>query len=499
MAIYHFHVGVVSRKTGRSAVAASAYRSAEKLKSDYDGITHDYEKSSVVNTSAYISGERLNNERNSKTHDYTRKRGVVHTEIMLPHNAPREYIDRATLWNAVERAEKRKDAQTARDIDVALPVELGRVEQIELMREYIQENFTQKGMIADFAIHDKSDGNPHAHILLTTREVSEGGFGKKNRAWNNKDRFNSWRENWASACNERLEVHKKRIDHRTLKAQGIDREPTIHIGVEGKALERKGIITERVRKNREIITRNKAKESHRIAEQLHELKEKHYIISKEISELQAVSTETLREMNIARFTAEEISERAENIQAVKSRLDELRYKRRSMGIFTDKKFIDNEIQQIERTHEHTTAYFKKTYKVDPEQAGAEVARLEKIAENKSNLHIKIQDKLKPLKEQQELTLFEYQKQKMLVEIRADKQGIHNSLSELEKESKVYKNLVRDDVLRLRCNRQLDVVTQPNFEKIIQSVTPKQAEAFIQKREFERVRERERARNIRRFR
>lgn len=127
LAIYHLHVGIVSRKTGRSAVAASAYRSASKLHSDYDGLTHDYcEKSNSVNASAYRSGERLDNEQNGTSYDYTRKRGVVHTEIMLPENAPREYTDRATLWNAVEKSEKQHNAQTARDIDVSLPVEFDR-------------------------------------------------------------------------------------------------------------------------------------------------------------------------------------------------------------------------------------------------------------------------------------------------------------------------------------------------------------------------------------
>ena len=159
MAIYHLHVDMVRRSSGRSSVAAAAYRSAEKLHSNHDSMTHDYSsKSSAVNASAYRSGESLQNEQEKTTHDYTRKRGAVHTEIMLPENAPREYKDRATLWNAVERAEKRKDAQTARDIDIALPIELDRQEQILLVREYVKDNFVDRGMYADFAIHDKGDG-----------------------------------------------------------------------------------------------------------------------------------------------------------------------------------------------------------------------------------------------------------------------------------------------------------------------------------------------------
>ena len=156
MAIYHLHVSIISRKTGRSSVGASAYRTGEKLYNEHDGITHDYSNRSSARASAYRSGEKINE------HNFTNKRGVIYSEIILPENAPREFTDRATLWNAVEKSEKRKDAQTAREIDVALPVEFNRREQIQIMREYVQENFVDKGMIADFAIHDKNDGKAHS-------------------------------------------------------------------------------------------------------------------------------------------------------------------------------------------------------------------------------------------------------------------------------------------------------------------------------------------------
>jgi len=133
---------MVKRSSGRSSVAAAAYRSAEKLKSEQDGMIHDFsrktDKSNAVNASAYRSGESLQHDHGGAIHDYTRIRGVVHTEIFLPENTPQEYHDRATLWNAVEKAEKRKDAQTARDIDIALPRELDRQEQIELVRDYVK-------------------------------------------------------------------------------------------------------------------------------------------------------------------------------------------------------------------------------------------------------------------------------------------------------------------------------------------------------------------------
>jgi hypothetical protein len=385
VAIYHFHVGIVSRKTGRSAVGASAYRSAEKLKSDYDSLTHEYGKTSSVNTSAYNSGEKLHNNQKSMTHDYTRKRGVVHKEIMLPDNAPREYADRGTLWNAVEKSEKRKDAQTARDIDVALPIELDRQEQIELMREYIKENFVDRGMCADFAIHDKQDGNPHAHILLTTREVSECGFGKKKREWNSKNYLQEWRENWANACNKRLKNIEHHIDHRTLKAQSIDREPTIHIGMQSWHLEKRGIRTERGDRNRAIIARNESRKPERIAEHMHELREQHFLLDNEITKLQEVSSVAGQEMNRARARAEDLTERAEYIETLKSQLEELQAERQSMNIFKSKKAIDEQIQQQEKDYIYATEYFEYAYKIKPEHAGEEIERLEEFAYSQKHL------------------------------------------------------------------------------------------------------------------
>jgi hypothetical protein len=538
VAIYHLHVAIVSRKTRRSAVATSAYHSAEKLHSDHDGITHDYEKSSVVNTSAYNSGERLEHE--GMDFDYTRKKGVVHTEIILPHNAPSEYFDRSTLWNAVEKAEKRKDAQTARDIDIALPVELNRQEQIDLVRDYVQENFVDKGMCADFAIHDTGNGNPHAHILLTTRSVGEDGFHKKNRAWNDRACLQSWRENWAVSCNESLRTKglDNRIDHRTLKAQGIDREPTIHIGVTDKALEKKGIITKRVQKNREIIERNKRKELakiqktkrldkrtdrqmlekptiekpiepiktkpskihnqpqenyNKIAENLQQLKEKHYIFDKEIMELQEVGSVARRDMNTARITAEEIGGHAEQIRSMKNRVYELQTERQNMSVFKSKKDIDRQIQQAEKSYEQATSYFRKTYKIEPEQARGEITRLESVAQSKQIFQNRINEKLTPLIEEQNKTVYEYQRQRLIVEIHPDKQKIQARLSELEKEGKPYKQSAQYTVLRERSQRLLDSVSERNFERILQELPQQQQKALIELRERER--EIERLRNI----
>ena len=488
VAIYHLHVSIISRKTGRSSVGASAYRAGEKLYNEHDGITHDYSNRSSTRASAYRSGEKINE------HNFTNKRGVIYSEIILPENVPREFADRATLWNAVEKSEKRKDAQTARDIDVALPVEFSRQEQIQIMREYVQENFVDKGMIADFAIHDKNDGNPHAHIMLTTRDVDKNGFKGKNRDWNKPEYLKSWRENWSDKCNEKLQQKglNERINHRTLEAQGIDREPTIHIGVQGKALERKGIITEKVRKNREIIERNKAKAPENIAESMYKLKENHIMLEKEIHTLQAAATDANRELNTLRVQAEEITERANNIQNMKKQLDKLKTERQTMGVLKSKSDIDNQIRQFEQSYNQATAYFRQEYKFSPEQSATEIKRLESNIMSKKHLQEKLQDKLKPLVEQKELTTFQYQRQKLLVDIRPDKEQVYNRLIELEKESQVYKNLVKDDLLRLRCERQLDVISEQNFQKILQET--EQRELLMKQRESERLRERVFSRN-----
>ena len=132
MAIYHCSIKIISRGKGKSAVAAAAYRSGEKLTNEYDGVTHDY----------------------------TRKRGISHTEILLPAHAPPEFSDRSTLWNAVEKIEKAKNSQLAREIEIAIPKELSEQEQLALVREYVKQNFMSAGMCADIAIHDKKDRNP---------------------------------------------------------------------------------------------------------------------------------------------------------------------------------------------------------------------------------------------------------------------------------------------------------------------------------------------------
>ena len=128
----------------------------------------------------------------------------MHKEIILPPQAQESFFNRSILWNEVEQAEKRKDAQTAREIELALPREFNLDEQIKLVREYSKTNFVNVGMCVDFAIHDKNRGNPHAHIMLTMRELTPKGFGKKARGWNDRKNVTKWRQEWAALCNREL-------------------------------------------------------------------------------------------------------------------------------------------------------------------------------------------------------------------------------------------------------------------------------------------------------
>ena len=304
MAIYHMQAKVVSRGTGRSAVAASAYMSCSRIYNDYDGIQHDY----------------------------TRKHGLIYQEVMLPPMAPPEWKNREQLWNAVEAAEKTKDSRLAREFVVALPIELDKDSNISLLQNFIQKNFVDMGMCADFAIHDTDGHNPHAHILLTVRPLNENGtwqyktekeylcikdgeekgftasefkdaqkegwekqyrykagkkkvyltpsaaqekgyeridkhpkstrYGRQNpisEQWNSEKQLCLWRANWADAVNKMLALNQinTTIDHRSFADQGITEQPTIHEGYIAQNMEKKGLIADRCEINRQIRADNR--------------------------------------------------------------------------------------------------------------------------------------------------------------------------------------------------------------------------------------------------
>ena len=245
----HIPVSIIKRSAGRSAVAAAAYRSGTKLTNEWDGMPHDY----------------------------TRKGGIVHAEIMLPAYAPPEFADRSILWNSVEQIEKARDSQLAREIEAALPRELSIEQQLALVRSYVKDNFVDKGMCADFAIHDKGTGNPHVHIMLTLRPLKENGqWGAKCRKaydldengqripdgkggwknhredttdWNDKGNVEIWRAAWAACTNRALEAagHPALVDHRSYKRRGIDKIPSVHLGPAASQMEKRGIRTGKIR------------------------------------------------------------------------------------------------------------------------------------------------------------------------------------------------------------------------------------------------------------
>ncbi|MFN3727349.1 MAG: Ti-type conjugative transfer relaxase TraA [Allosphingosinicella sp.] len=234
MAIYHFSAKVISRAAGSSALAAAAYRSASRL--------HD--------------------QRLDRHHDFSNKAGVIHSEVMLPDGAPGHLSDRERLWNEVEAAEKRIDAQLAREIEFALPRELSPEMGIDLARDFVGREFVNRGMVADLNVHWDvgADGQPkpHAHVMLSMREVGEEGFGAKMRDWNRTDLLQHWREAWADHVNERLAQLDidARIDHRSLEAQGIDLEPQNKIGPGAVRMAAQGLQLERVDEHREIARSN---------------------------------------------------------------------------------------------------------------------------------------------------------------------------------------------------------------------------------------------------
>lgn len=234
MAIYHFSVKVISRASGRSAVAAAAYR----------------------------AGDRLHDERLDRDHDFSNKSGIVHSEVLLPENAPDEWRDREQLWNDVEAFEKRKDAQLSREVEFAIPREMTQPQGIELARDFARAEFVDRGMIADLNVHWDigADGlaKPHAHVMLTMREVGENGFGAKVRDWNRTELVEQWRERWADHVNQRLAELDidARIDHRSLEAQGIDLEPQDKIGPAAQRMGARGLESERIEYHREIARRN---------------------------------------------------------------------------------------------------------------------------------------------------------------------------------------------------------------------------------------------------
>lgn len=236
MAIYSLRVQTLTRSMGRSVIAAAAYR----------------------------SGTLLSDERLGYQFDFTGKRsGIAHTAILAPENAPADYFDRERLWNAAERADRRKDSAPAREILVALPHELSADQRRELVETFARESLVKRGMIADVAVHlpgkEGDARNHHAHILATTREVGPEGFGKKNPDWHERQFVIDVRREWADVLNRYLELcapEVRKVSEKSLAEQGFERTPTQHKGSEVTAMERRGLRTDRGENNRDIAAEN---------------------------------------------------------------------------------------------------------------------------------------------------------------------------------------------------------------------------------------------------
>jgi ATP-dependent exoDNAse (exonuclease V) alpha subunit len=244
MAIYHLHAKIIQRSKGKNAVAAAAYRHAARMYAEKEGMTFNYEN----------------------------KPDVIHSEILIPNDAPewlkllvsieKSSVNQASekLWNLVENIEKRKDAQLAREFEFSLPIELNKGQNIQLAREFIQDQFVLRGMIADFSIH-WDEGNPHVHVMLSTRQLNPEGFGQKVVAWNSKILLQEWREKWAEYANFHLRMHEHtvRIDHRSYEEQGIALVPGVHEGKAVTDMERRGLKTDIMQESNWIRRENLAR------------------------------------------------------------------------------------------------------------------------------------------------------------------------------------------------------------------------------------------------
>lgn len=363
MAIYHNSTKIISRGNGRSAISSASYRSAEKIKSEYD----------------------------NQTYDFTRKTGVVYSEIMLPQQAKEEFKNRAFLWNEVEKIESSKNSQLAREVEVALPKELNREEQIDLVRNYVKDNFVNNGMCADVNIHDKSDGNPHAHIMLTMRPIKENGdWGAKAKKeyildkngekiklksgqykskkiettnWNTKEFLQSYRKDWADKINEQLKEKgiNERVDHRSYKEQGIEKEPTIHEGYIARKMEKRGEVSDRMEINRQIKEDNKKINSiNADMEKLKEIKKQFEINKQKINEKSEINNmeklknerkilnEKYQEINKKYNMCNEYKKNSDLIKEYKNKIESEKQYKKNLGLFklSEKKNIDDRISKL---------------------------------------------------------------------------------------------------------------------------------------------------------
>ena len=333
MAIYHFSVKTISRGNGRSAVACAAYRSGEKLVCNFYG----------------------------KEQDYTKKTGVEFTEIYAPENTNTELLNRQTLWNQVEKAERRKDALLAREFEIAFPSELNAEQRKKMLNELCQNIVNKYGVLVDAAIHaphtdsGSDERNYHAHIMFTTRSINEHGCfsAKKYRDFsrdNGTETVSHWRELFAELCNHHLEKNgfDERVDHRSYQDQESDLEATQHEGPQATYLRRRGIFTKISLKNDEIKRRNlEIKKVIALDENINVSED---LVQKVRSELQFHQSEAEYlgkiSQKLSEFQDEELSKLTTELDTMSSEISELRKKE---PLFLKTKWI-NQINDLIDQH-----------------------------------------------------------------------------------------------------------------------------------------------------
>jgi len=384
-------------------------------------------------------------------------------------------------------------------------------------------------LIYGASIDDKGDGNPHAHIMLTTRHITPEGFGLKNTDFDKKVELIKWRENWANINNRKFEGKglAERIDHRTLEAQGIDREPTIHLGHEASKLEKRGKRSKRGDINREIQKRNeeraaeKAQQEQELtkietnikseviasneksvgdehtlektAQHLNKLKECYAKLEKDLSELISERNKIREELPRLNFRAESIDEHTKNIETLQSKITELQETRQNLNLlqWNKKQETDQAIKHAEQETLRAEIFFKNRFGIDPDQASDEIKRIQKeIREKEADLMTK-NAAILDIMDTQDKILLGYHTQKLLAETRHDKENLDKLLQQMSAPPET----VRDRLLQERIDRRLNIIPDESFQKVLEKLPPEYAQTLIEERKRTKAIERERERAI----
>ncbi|MED5052562.1 MobQ family relaxase [Anoxybacillus rupiensis] len=424
MAIYYFKMQVISRGGGRSG-----HRSSR----------------SVIAAAAYRSGEKLMDEQTGEVKFYGRK-VQPETMILAPENAPKWVYDRQQLWNEVERSEKRINSRLAREVLFALPKELNNEQQKELVESYVRDQYVALGMIADIAIHRDDENNPHAHILLTTREITPNGFGAKNRDWNKKEALEKWREEWANYANRALEKAnvKERISHLSNEARGLEYLPQVHMGHKAHALEKKGIRTEvgdinrMIKKHNEVVTQ---------IEEYKRLKAEREATQKEwahFSPMEKAAVKAAAKLLKTRVDLTIVEARLQSIDRWEKKLD----KETRLLAETDQKFVEGSklleiIERLQSRLHHSSSWKRLISARERELQRMDQATLEARLKEFYQLGFNNRNDFEEKRQ-----LHEQEKEKGLLSIAAQRSKIQEQRDILEKARTAFRNALVREVAKL---------------------------------------------------